>query len=393
MSGDFDLLSRGCVDVINSEDLQRQLRAGKKLKVKVGFDPTAPDLHLGHAVLLNKMRQFQDLGHEVVFLIGDFTGLIGDPTGKNVTRKALSHQQIRANAQTYASQVFKILDPQTTTIAFNSTWMNNCIPSDFIKLTAKYTLARMLERDDFAKRYAEHSPIAMHELLYPLVQAYDSVQLRADVELGGTDQTFNLLVGRDIQREYQQPPQVVMTLPLLEGLDGVQKMSKSLDNYVAFYDEPQDMFGKLMSVSDKMMWRYFELLSALSNADIERLKRSVAAGQNPRDVKLQMAREQVSRFHGVEAGQAAEQAFIAQFSQGELPADMPTLRCAEQDDLRLSSLLIAAGLCASQSEARRLIQQKAVKLGDELVSDSNYTLQLPVDLVVRVGKRRYARLC
>ena len=388
----FDLLSRGCSEIVQADELKQLLASGRRLRIKVGFDPTAPDLHLGHAVLLNKMRQFQDLGHEVIFLIGDFTGLIGDPTGKNITRKPLSHQEIRTNAETYAQQVFKILDRDATTIAFNSSWMSNFSPGDFIKLTAKYTLARILERDDFAQRYAKHSPIAMHELLYPLVQAYDSVALRADVEMGGTDQTFNLLVGRDIQREYDQKAQVVITLPLLEGLDGVNKMSKSLNNYIAFYDSPADMFGKLMSVSDSMMWRYFQLLSLRSNSELEQMHASVEQGTNPRDIKLKLAHELVSRFHDQAAADKAERDFIEQFSSGGEPADMPEFDCHGLADLRIGSLCVAAGLCSSQSEARRLIAQKAVRLDGELITDVNHKLITPGNCVLRVGKRRYARL-
>ena len=388
----FDLLSRGCSEIVQADELKQLLASGRRLRVKVGFDPTAPDLHLGHAVLLNKMRQFQDLGHEVIFLIGDFTGLIGDPTGKNITRKPLSHQEIRTNAETYAQQVFKILDRDATTIAFNSSWMSNFSPGDFIKLTAKYTLARILERDDFAQRYAKHSPIAMHELLYPLVQAYDSVALRADVEMGGTDQTFNLLVGRDIQREYGQKAQVVITLPLLEGLDGVNKMSKSLNNYIAFYDAPADMFGKLMSVSDAMMWRYFQLLSLRSNSELEQMHASVEQGTNPRDIKLKLAHELVSRFHDQAAANKAEREFIEQFSSGGEPANMPEFDCNGLADLRIGSLCVAAGLCSSQSEARRLIAQKAVRLDGKLITDVNHKLITPGNCVLRVGKRRYARL-
>ena len=388
----FELLSRGCSEILHAAELQQLLASGKRLRVKVGFDPTAPDLHFGHAVLLNKMRQFQNLGHEVIFLIGDFTGLIGDPTGKNITRKPLNHQQIRQNAETYAQQVFKILDSSATTIAFNSTWMSNFAASDFIKLTAKYTLARMLERDDFAKRYKAQSPIAMHELLYPLVQAYDSVALEADIEMGGTDQTFNLLVGRDIQREYGQKPQVVMTLPLLEGLDGVNKMSKSLDNYIAFYDSPKDMFGKLMSVSDTMMWRYFDLLSLRSNAELQQMRARVDQGLNPRDIKLNLAHELVARFHDSATAEQAQQAFIQQFSAGAVPEDITEFDCAALTDLRLGNLCVAAGLCASQSEARRLIEQRAVRIDGAVIDDLTQSLTPPFNVVVRVGKRRYARL-
>jgi len=319
----LDLISRGTEEIIKVEDLQEKLESGKTMKVKVGFDPTAPDLHLGHTVIINKMRQFQDLGHEVTFLIGDFTGLIGDPTGKNITRKPLTREAVRENAETYATQVFRILDRAKTRIRFNSEWMSELGTEGMIRLAARYTLARMLERDDFEKRYREGLPISMHELLYPLVQGYDSVMLEADVEMGGTDQKFNLLVGRHLQQHYGQTPQVIITLPLLEGLDGVQKMSKSLDNYVGITDVPDEMFGKLMSISDEMMWRYFDLLSFRSNAELVAFKQRVADGDNPRDIKFLLCEEIVGRFHDRKAADAARETFIARFRGGAMPEDIP----------------------------------------------------------------------
>ena len=388
----LSLLTRGCVDVIDVDDLKKRLASGKRLRIKVGFDPTAPDLHLGHAVILHKMRQFQDLGHEVIFLIGDFTGLIGDPTGKSVTRKPLTHQQVQQNARTYADQVFKILDPEKTNVQFNSTWMNAFNATEFIHLAAQTTIARMLERDDFSKRYASNQPVALHELLYPLVQAYDSVELKADIEMGGTDQTFNLLMGRTIQSAYGQPPQIVMTLPLLEGLDGVQKMSKSLGNTIALHDTPADMFGKLMSVSDTLMWRYFELLSFQSTRDIDALKTAVEQGENPRNVKIRLAQELVTRYHGEVAAREAHEAFTAQFSRREIPEDIPTFEYTNQADKRLGTLLVAAGVVTSQSEARRLIAQNGLRLNGETVNDVNHTLPASGEHLVQAGKRRWLKL-
>ena len=388
----FAKIARGTTEIIQHEELQKLLCSGRRLRIKVGFDPTAPDLHLGHTVILQKMRQFQQLGHEVIFLIGDYTGLIGDPTGKNITRKPLSHEELRRNAKTYSDQVFKILDRDATTIAFNSAWMSNLNSTEFIRLAAKYNLARILEREDFAQRYRNGSAIALHELLYPLIQAYDSVALKADIELGGTDQKFNLLVGRDIQRAYGQNPQVIITLPLLEGLDGVQKMSKSLNNYIALYDSPNEMFGKVMSLSDTIMWRYFTLLSDLSNTQIEELKQDVVRGFNPRDVKMQLAHELVARFHDHGAANRARDAFEAQFSQGELPSDTPCFRLHATDDLRLTAVLQRTKLVTSQSAARRLMAQRAITLDGIKIEDPHYSLQLPLDVVVQVGKRRFIRL-
>jgi tyrosyl-tRNA synthetase len=386
------LLLRGTEEVLLREDLLVRLKEGRPLRVKAGFDPTAPDLHLGHTVLINKLRQFQDLGHDVLFLIGDFTGMIGDPTGKNATRPPLSPEQVSANAATYQAQVFKILDPARTTVLFNSQWMGEMRAADVVKLAARHTVARMLERDDFAKRYAGGQPIAIHEFLYPLVQGYDSVAMRADVELGGTDQKFNLLVGRQLQEQYGQRPQVVMTLPILEGLDGVQKMSKSLGNYIAVNDPAEDMFGKLMSVSDELMWRYFELLSFRPLPDIAALRQNVAAGTNPRDIKFLLGEELVDRFHGSGAGAVAREAFIARFQKGVLPDDMPAFTlAAEGGALPLVQAMKQAGLSAGTSEAGRLIEQGGVRVDGEKIGDKRHALA-PGEHVVQAGKRKFARL-
>ncbi|MFZ1862199.1 MAG: tyrosine--tRNA ligase [Candidatus Competibacter sp.] len=390
----LELIKRGAVDLLLENELVDRLKSGRPLRVKTGFDPTAPDLHLGHTVLINKMRQFQELGHHVMFLIGDFTGMIGDPTGKNITRKPLTHEEIFANAKTYQEQVFKILDPEKTEILFNSSWFNQMTPADFIHLAAKHTVARMLERDDFGKRYASGQPIAIHEFLYPLVQGYDSVAMRADVELGGTDQKFNLLVGRELQKHYGQPPQIVLTVPILEGLDGVQKMSKSLGNYVGIRDEPNEMFGKLMSVSDELMWRYFELLSFRPTREIADWRRQVIdEGLNPRDVKFKLAEELVARFHGVEAGQAALAAFIERFQKGALPEDLTELQVRSRNGrLPIANLLKEAGLTDSTSEALRLIQQGAVRIDGERVGSRALELAAGSRHVYQVGKRRIARV-
>jgi len=387
------LIKRGAAEVIGEADLMQRLERGRPLRVKAGFDPTAPDLHLGHTVLLNKMRHFQELGHEVVFLIGDFTGMIGDPSGRNVTRKPLSRDEISANAETYKEQVFKILDPRRTLVEFNSSWMAGQSAADLIQLAAKHTVARMLERDDFAKRYAGQQPIAIHEFLYPLVQGYDSVALRADVELGGTDQKFNLLVGRQLQEQFGQPPQIVITMPLLEGLDGVQKMSKSLGNYVGITEAPAEMFGKVMSVSDTLMWRWFELLSFRSNEHIEGLRDSIAAGANPRDIKFELAEELVDRFHGVGAGAAQRQAFLARFSAGELPDEIPevTVRTVA-GKLGLAKLLKESGLTPSTAEAGRMVRQGAVRIDQEKVEDLEREFAIGTVVLVQVGKRRIARV-
>lgn len=388
------LLKRGAVDVLLETELLERLQTGRPLRIKTGFDPTAPDLHLGHTVLINKMRQFQELGHQVLFLIGDFTGMIGDPSGKNVTRKPLSREEILANAETYREQVFKILDPQRTEVMFNSTWFDAMRPADFIRLAATHTVARMLERDDFSKRYHGGQPIAIHEFLYPLVQGYDSVAMQADVELGGTDQKFNLLVGRELQKHYGQAPQIVLTMPILEGLDGVQKMSKSLGNYVAIHDAPNDMFGKLMSISDTLMWRYFELLSWRPLTEIAQWQREVSAEQaNPRDVKFKLAEEIVARFHGAAAAQAALAAFIERFQKGILPADLPQVTVqARNGCLPIANLLKEAGLVASTSEALRMLQQGAVRIDGERVEDRALELAAGSAHIFQVGKRRLAQV-
>jgi tyrosyl-tRNA synthetase len=387
-------LRRGTAEILLEADLLKKLGRGQPLRIKAGFDPTAPDLHLGHTVLINKMALFQRLGHEVIFLIGDFTGLIGDPTGRNATRPPLTPDDVKANARTYEAQIFKILDPAVTRVEFNSTWMGPMNAAGLIQLAARHTVARMLERDDFAKRYKAGQAIAVHEFLYPLVQGYDSVALKADVELGGTDQKFNLLVGRQLQEAYGQEPQVVMTMPLLEGLDGVNKMSKSLGNYIAITEAPDQMFGKLMSISDELMWRYFDLLSFLPNADVERLKHEVAGGRNPRDVKFELGMEIVERFHGPGSGARARDEFIARFQQGALPEDLAevTLRAGRPGGLGIAHVLKAAGLVASTSEAFRQLKQGAVKVDGERVEDGATTFAEGATHVFQVGKRRLARV-
>jgi tyrosyl-tRNA synthetase len=386
-------LRRGTSEILLEADLLKKLGRGKPLVVKAGFDPTAPDLHLGHTVLINKMALFQRLGHDVVFLIGDFTGLIGDPTGRNATRPPLTPDEIMANARTYQAQIFKILDPARTRTEFNSTWMNAMGAAGLIQLAARHTVARMLERDDFAKRYKSGQAIAVHEFLYPLVQGYDSVALKADVELGGTDQKFNLLVGRQLQEAYGQEPQVVMTVPLLEGLDGVNKMSKSLGNYIGITEAPDQMFGKLMSISDDLMWRYFDLLSFRTNAEIEQLKQQVAGGRNPRDVKFELGMEIVERFHGAGSGARARDEFVARFQQGALPEDIAEVSLAAgPDGLGIAHVLKGAGLVPSTSEAFRQLKQGAVKVDGERVEDGARTFAAGGTHVFQVGKRRLARV-
>ena len=386
-------LKRGAHEILLEADLLRKLGRGKPLLVKTGFDPTAPDLHLGHTVLINKMRQFQVLGHEVVFLIGDFTGMIGDPTGKNTTRPRLSREEIEANARTYEAQIFKILDPKLTRIDFNSRWMNALGAAGLIGLAAQYTVARMLERDDFAKRYKGGQPIAIHEFLYPLVQGYDSVALKADVELGGTDQKFNLRVGRALQESYGQEPQVVLTTPLLEGLDGVQKMSKSLGNYIGIAESADEMFGKLMSISDALMWRYFELLSFRPLAEVAGLRQAVADGRNPRDVKFELGVEIVDRFHGAGAGVRARDEFIARFREGAVPSDVPEVEIAiEAAGAKLAVILKESQLVASTSAGNRMIEQGAVRIDGERVSDKDTTLKPGHRHLVQVGKRGFAQV-
>lgn len=390
-------IRRGAAELLPEAEFETRWReaekAGRPLRIKAGFDPTAPDLHLGHTVLLNKMRAFQDFGHEVIFLIGDFTGLIGDPTGKNVTRQPLTPEEVAENARTYEAQIYKVLDPERTRIEFNSSWVNELTPADMVKLAASHTVARMLERDDFHKRYTAGQAIAIHEFLYPLIQGYDSVALEADVELGGTDQKFNLLVGRHLQQVYGQTPQLVLTMPLLEGLDGVQKMSKSLNNYVGI-DEPADeQFGKLMSISDELMWRYFELLSFESIDTVEGYRREVAEGINPRDIKFLLALELVARFHGKAAAEKAQDAFIARFQQGEVPEDLPRTRLVSgPEGLQIAALLKNAGLTGSNGEGMRLIKQGAVHLDEQRVEDATLMVPPGAEHILRVGKRRIARV-
>ena len=386
-------LRRGAAEVLLETDLLRKLRQGRPLRIKAGFDPTAPDLHLGHTVLINKLALFQRLGHEVVFLIGDFTGLIGDPSGRNATRPPLTPEDVQANAATYQTQIFKILDPDRTRVDFNSRWMGAMNAAGLVQLAAKHTVARMLERDDFAKRYRAGQAIAIHEFLYPLVQGYDSVALQSDVELGGTDQKFNLLVGRQLQEAYGQEPQVVMTMPLLEGLDGINKMSKSLGNYIGITEEPDQMFGKLMSISDELMWRYFELLSFRPNAELERLRRSVAEGRNPRDVKFELGVEIVDRFHGIGSGGRARDAFVARFQQGALPEDLAEVTLAvPAGTLGIAQVLKSAGLVPSTSDAYRQIKQGAVRVDGERVDDGSIAFGAGESHVFQVGKRRVARV-
>lgn len=385
-------IKRGADEILLEEELIAKLKEGKPLKIKAGFDPTAPDLHLGHTVLLNKLRTFQQLGHEVIFLIGDFTGLIGDPTGKNITRKPLSKEDVLANAETYKEQVFKILDPAKTTIRFNSEWMDQLGAAGMIKLAASQTVARMLERDDFKKRYAGGQPIAIHEFLYPLVQGWDSVALEADVELGGTDQRFNLLMGRELQKEQGQRQQTVLMMPLLEGLDGVQKMSKSLGNYIGITDSPTEMFGKIMSISDDLMWRYFYLLSFRPVEEIKGLKTRVEEGANPRDIKIELAKEIIARFHSDEDAEAAHQDFIQRFQKNAIPDDMPEVELALGEGLAIGNLLKDAGLVASTSQARQMIKQGAVKIDGEKVSDEKLVVSETGESVYQVGKRKFARV-
>lgn len=389
----MDELTRGAVEVIQASELAERLATGQPLRVKVGFDPTAPDLHLGHTVIINAMRRFQDQGHTAIFLIGDFTGMIGDPTGKNVTRQPLTEDEIKANAETYAEQVFKILDPERTEVRFNSEWFSKMTSADMIRLASRHTVARMLERDDFEKRYQGGQPIAIHEFLYPLVQGYDSVALEADIEMGGTDQKFNLLVGRQLQSQMDQKPQCIITWPLLEGTDGVQKMSKSLGNTIGITDPPDEMFGKIMSISDELMWRYFELLSFRPSNEIEGFKQAMRDGQNPRDIKFQLGVEIVDRFHGAGAGDKAQAAFVARFQQGGLPEDLEEIALsAEGEGLGIANVLTHAGLTASNSEAFRMIDQGAVKIDGEKVSDRGLSLAKGFSGVIQVGKRRIARI-
>ncbi len=389
----LQIIRRGCEELLLEAELREKLSKGRPLRIKAGFDPTAPDLHLGHTVLLNKMRQLQELGHEAMFLIGDFTGMIGDPTGKNVTRKPLTRDDVIENARTYEQQIFKILDPEKTLVMFNSSWMGEMSAADLVGLAAKHTVARMLERDDFQKRYGSNQPIAIHEFLYPLIQGYDSVAMKADMELGGTDQKFNLLVGRELQKHYGQPPQVVLTMPILEGLDGVQKMSKSLGNYIGINEAPDEMFGKLMSISDELMWRYLELLSFRPMGEIEQWKREVSEGANPRDIKIRLAEEMIERFHSRADAVRAHVNFIARFQKGAIPDEMPEfILAAEGSGLPITQAVKQTGLTASTSEALRMIDQGGVKVDGDKVSDKGLALPKGKTVVVQVGKRKFARI-
>lgn len=389
----LEIIKRGCDELLVEEELKQRLSTGLPLRIKAGFDPTAPDLHLGHTVLLNKMRQLQDLGHHVLFLIGDFTGMIGDPSGKNATRPPLTQKQVAENAISYTDQVFKILRPDQTEVVFNSKWMNKLNAADLIKLAATHTVARMLERDDFGKRYQSNQPIAIHELLYPLIQAYDSVMLKADIELGGTDQKFNLLMGRELQKHFDQPPQCILTMPLLEGLDGVNKMSKSMGNYIGIDESAEEIFGKLMSTSDKLMWRYIELLSFESLDTINLWKQEVEQGRNPRDIKVIFAKEVVARFHSERDAEAALTNFEARFKHGALPENMPEENLhAEGDGLTITKILKQTGLTASTTEALRMVEQGGVKLNGEKISDKNLKIKRGTTAVVQVGKRKFSKV-
>ncbi|NOQ36864.1 MAG: tyrosine--tRNA ligase [Methylococcaceae bacterium] len=389
----LESLIRGADEVLVKAELVKKLEEGRPLRIKAGFDPTAPDLHLGHTVLINKLKQFQDAGHQILFLIGDFTGMIGDPTGKNVTRKPLTREDVLENAKTYQEQVFKILDPDKTEILFNSSWMNAMSPADLIQLAAKHTVARMLERDDFNKRFKGGQPIAIHEFLYPLIQGYDSVEMKADVELGGTDQKFNLLVGRQLQAIYGQKPQVVITMPILEGLDGVQKMSKSLNNYIGVSEPADEMFGKIMSISDELMWRYFELLSFRPMTEISQWQVECEQGANPRNYKVLLAQEIIERFHDAEAAKKALENFEARFQRGAIPDEMDEVSLtAESEGLAIANILKAAGLTKSTSDAMRMIKQGAVKIDGEKVSDPKLVIAVGTQQVYQVGKRKFARV-
>lgn len=389
----LDIIKRGSHELLVEKELESKLNKGHPLRIKAGFDPTAPDLHLGHAVLLNKMRQLQDMGHHALFLIGDFTGMIGDPSGKNSTRPPLTREQVVQNAKSYTDQVFKILKQEQTEVVFNSIWMDKKNAADLIKLAATHTVARMLERDDFDKRYRNNQPIAIHEFLYPLIQGYDSVALKADIELGGTDQKFNLLMGRELQKHFGQSPQCILTMPLLEGLDGINKMSKSLNNYVGITESPKDIFGKLMSVSDELMWRYIELLSFESSATIQQWKRAVEEGRNPREIKVKFAQEMVTRFYSTRDAEMALTDFEARFKQGALPDDIPeTIIQAQENTLQITQLLKLTGLTASTSEAIRLIKQGGIKLDNKKVEDKTLQISQGKTVIIQVGKRKFAKV-
>ena len=389
----LELLKRGTEEILLEAQLVKKLAEGRPLRIKVGFDPTAPDLHLGHTVLINKLKQFQDLGHEILFLIGDFTGMIGDPTGKNATRKALTKEQVIENAKSYQEQVFKILDPEKTKVVFNSEWMDKMTPAEFVQLTAKHTVARMLERDDFSKRYKSGQSIAIHEFLYPLIQGYDSVAMKSDLELGGTDQKFNLLVGRQLQEAYGQVPQVVMTMPILEGLDGVQKMSKSLNNYIGISDAPNEMFGKIMSISDDLMWRYFELLSFRPMDEVNAWHQECKDGANPRNYKVKLAQEIIARFHDQAAAVKALEDFEAQFKRGAIPDDINEVELTAIDNgYAIALLLKDAGLTSGTSDSNRMIKQGAVKIDGEKISDNKLIVSVGSEAIYQVGKRKFAKV-
>lgn len=392
----IEFLKKGTVDLIREEDLRKKLersaKTGKPLRVKLGLDPTAPDIHVGHTVVIRKLKAFQDLGHTVIFLIGDFTGMIGDPSGKNVTRPPLSREEVNANAETYKRQMFKLLDPDKTELRFNGEWMDKFTAADFVKLCARVTVKQILERDDFDKRLKEQTPISLHELLYPLTQGYDSVALEADVELGGTDQKFNLMVGRDLQREYGQEPQIVMTTPLLEGLDGVNKMSKSLNNYIGIDEEPNEMFGKVMSISDELMWRYYELLTDLNPIEISDLRSQISDGENPRNIKVNLAKLIIKDFHSQAEADAAEEDFVRRFVQKEVPDDIE-LKQITADTYKLAELLVEIGLAASKGEARRLIEQGGVRINGEKASNQATEINVASEAVlIQVGKRKFLRV-
>lgn len=389
----LQIIKRGCDELLVEQELVEKLKAGRPLRVKAGFDPTAPDLHLGHTVLINKLKQLQDLGHHILFLIGDFTGMIGDPTGKSATRPPLTREQVKENAESYTDQVFKILDRERTEIVFNSTWMDKLNAADMIRLAASHTVARMLERDDFSKRYRGNQPIAIHEFMYPLIQGYDSVELKADLELGGTDQKFNLLMGRELQKHMGQSPQCILTMPLLEGLDGVNKMSKSLGNYVGINESPQEIFGKLMSVSDELMWKYIDLLTFESIGVVAQWKKEVEAGANPRNIKVRFAQEIVARFHSQDAAEQALADFEARFQRGALPDDLPEVTIEASDGaVSLAQALKQAGLVASTSEALRMVEQGGVRLDGEKVTDKSLKLKAGAVVVAQVGKRKFAKI-
>jgi tyrosyl-tRNA synthetase len=392
MNETLSIIRRGTEEILLEKELIEKLKAGRALRVKVGFDPTAPDLHLGHTVLLNKMRQLQELGHDILCLIGDFTAMIGDPSGKNETRPSLTREQVKENALTYQKQVFKVLDPHRTKLLFNSEWINRLLPADFIKLAATHTVARMLERDDFYKRFSTEQPIAIHEFLYPLLQGYDSVAMHADIELGGTDQKFNLLMGRELQKHFGQPPQVIMTFPLLPGLDGVRKMSKSLNNYIGIDESAEQLFGKLMSISDETMWVYFELISFRSLAEIQKLRDDIQNGMNPRDVKFLLAEEITARFHHPLAAKQAQEKFVSQFQLGKLPSEILAVNIVVGEGMPIAQIIKRAGLVKSASEAVRLIQQGAVRIDGERIEDKTLLLKANKEFILQVGKRRFAKI-